>query len=144
MNRVASNRTFAFAVYGFVLQTVTACAPSSPPRPALVSPETLPATKPAEASGPGGEVFRDGGSPKSIVFVCDGSGSMINKYTMLKLHLEAAIHQLKPIQMFDIVFFQDGKASVFSRYKLGKDSMVMATEDHKRAGLAFLADVTMT
>jgi hypothetical protein len=131
-------------MYGLVLQSMTAYAPRTLPNSAATTREALPATKPSEAIQLDGPVFGDSGNASSVVFVCDASGSMINKFTMLKLHLGAAIRELKPPQMFDVVFFQDGTASFFSTYKFRKDSMVMATDDNRRDALTFLEEVTTT
>ena len=44
---------------------------------------------------------------RRIAFVCDASGSMINKLASLKMELQKAITGLKPIQSFTVVFFND-------------------------------------
>jgi len=96
------------------------------------------------ARGPQGPVFGHGGNAKKIVFVCDASGSMINKFSSLKNELNKAISNLKVPQSFDIVFFQDGKASVFSSYKLKQETLQLANTDNKRNASAFLEEVTTT
>jgi len=96
------------------------------------------------ARGPQGPVFGNGGNARKIVFVCDASGSMINKFSSLKNELNKAISNLKVPQAFDIVFFQDGKASVFSTYKLKQETLQLANGDNKRNASAFLEEVTTT
>jgi hypothetical protein len=96
------------------------------------------------AMGPKGPVFGHGGNARRIVFVCDASGSMINKFSSLKRELEKAVNNLRIPQSFDIVFFQDGKATVLSKDRLKMESLVLATPDFKRGASAFLEDVTTT
>jgi hypothetical protein len=61
--------------------------------------------------GPQGPVFGNGGSARTIVFVCDCTGSMINKIAQLKVELSRAVQNLKPIQSFDIVFLSRRKSA---------------------------------
>jgi hypothetical protein len=83
----------------------------------------------AEASGSGTarrtEVLppvdpRDPTAPaKSIVYVCDGSGSMMGlPFDLLKQELRKAVSVLVPHQSFNIVFFQKGKASALAERML--------------------------
>ncbi len=87
--------------------------------------------------GPKGPVFGNGGNAHQIVFLCDGTGSMLNKMATLKDELTKAVGGLKPIQSFDIVFFQDIKAPV----KFA-DSLAPATPEAKRKAAAFLDGLT--
>ena len=48
--------------------------------------------------GPKGPVFGNGGNARLITFVCDASGSMINKMASLKDQLNKAVVGLRPIQ----------------------------------------------
>lgn len=83
--------------------------------------------------GPRGRVFGSGGNARTIAFVCDSSGSMIDKFASLKRELGKAIEGLKPIQSFSIVFFRDGKAPQFENGRL-----VPATADNKRNAYKWL------
>ncbi len=96
------------------------------------------------ASGPRGPVFGNGGNAKNIVFVCDASGSMTNKFASLKEQLNKAITKLKVPQSFDVVFFQDGKATVFSKDRLKQETMQIANADTRRNASAFLEEVTVS
>jgi hypothetical protein len=95
-------------------------------------------------AGPRNPVFRSvGGNAKHIVFVCDASGSMTNKFATLKEQLNRAISKLRPPQTFDIIFFQNGKAICLSRDGVRQDSMILATQDMKRRASAFLEEMTI-
>jgi hypothetical protein len=77
-----------------------------------------------------------GGNVRSIIFVCDASGSMMNKMATLKAELKSAVDRLKPMQWFDVVFFADAKPQALSQL------MVPASPDHKQKLFAFLNGVT--
>jgi hypothetical protein len=96
------------------------------------------------ASGPRGPVFGNGGNAKNIVFVCDASGSMTNKFASLKEQLNKAIAKLKVPQTFDVVFFQDNKATVFSKDRLKQETLQIASADNRRNASAFLEEVTVS
>lgn len=51
------------------------------------------------------------GNAESIVYVVDGSGSMVGSFPILKKELERSIRQLAPMQRFQVVFFQSDPAS---------------------------------
>jgi hypothetical protein len=89
------------------------------------------------AIGPHGPVFGNGGNARNIVFVCDASGSMLNKMATLKNELEKAVGGLKPIQTFNIIFFQDEKCVA-----LDKAELISATSANQRNAYKFLDDVT--
>lgn len=86
--------------------------------------------------GPKGPVFGNGGNAREIVFLCDGTGSMLNKFATLKDELNKAIVQLRPIQSFDVIFFQDVKVESFQK------QMVPATPENKRKAGTYLEGVT--
>lgn len=89
--------------------------------------------------GPKGPVFGNGGNARRISFVCDASGSMINKMPSLKDQLNKAIVGLRPIQSFNVIFFQDNKCDM-----IVKDGLVNATPENKRKAAGFLDGVTTT
>jgi hypothetical protein len=66
--------------------------------------------------------------PDSVVFVCDATGSMINKMDMEKKELDRAIQNLRLDQSFDVVFFQDEKL-----VKLDADMLDMDPENQQKA-----------
>jgi hypothetical protein len=89
------------------------------------------------AIGPHGPVFGSGGNARKIIFVCDSTGSMLNKMASLKNELQKAIQGLKPVQSFDVIFFHDEKCLA-----LNMTEMVSATPDSKRLAFRFLDDIT--
>jgi hypothetical protein len=89
--------------------------------------------------GPRGKVFGAGGNARTIAFVCDSSGSMINTFGTLRSELQKAVDGLKPIQSFSILFFSNDKYQAFEN-----GALVPATPDNKRKAFKWLADVTTT
>jgi hypothetical protein len=85
--------------------------------------------------GPPGEGGNGGGNARTIIFVCDGTGSMMNKLPQLKLELARAVQELKPIQSFNIVFYQDNNV-----LKLD-GNMIPANPANKRKAQAWLEDL---
>ncbi len=85
--------------------------------------------------GPQGPVFGHGGNARTILFVCDCTGSMINKIAQLKIELSRAVQNLKPIQSFNIVFYQDEKVLKLS------GALIAATSENKRKAEAWLGDI---
>jgi hypothetical protein len=86
--------------------------------------------------GPKGPVFGNGGNAHEIVFLCDATGSMLNKMATLKDELNKAVVGLRPIQSFDIIFYQDVKVEQFQK------NLVPATPEIKRKAGAYLEGVT--
>jgi uncharacterized membrane protein YgcG len=82
-------------------------------------------------------VFADPGDATRIVYVCDASGSMLNKMANLKDQLQMAVAALGPNQSFNIVFFQDEKCVA-----LTSEELIAAGPDAKRSAYKFLDDVT--
>jgi len=92
------------------------------------------------AIGPRGPVFGDGGNARRIVFVCDATGSMLNKMPVLKAELQNAVTALKPSQSFNIIFYYDGpKVQAADMAQL-----LPATSESKRNAFKFLENVTAT
>ncbi len=73
---------------------------------------------------------------RKVVFVCDASGSMLNKMATLKAELGKTVMALKPIQSFNLIFFTGDKP-----LSLG-DHLVQATPEGKARAVRFLEDVT--
>jgi hypothetical protein len=85
--------------------------------------------------GPKGPVFGHGGNAKRIAFVCDASGSMLNKFSTLRRELSNTVQGLRAIQSFSIVFFQEQSFKA-----LDANSLVMATPENKLKATNFLED----
>lgn len=59
-------------------------------------------------AGPKSRIFGHGGNVYKIVYVCDGSGSMIGiKDRVLREELLRDVSNLAPIQAFNVIFFED-------------------------------------
>lgn len=85
--------------------------------------------------GPHGPVFGHGGNAKKIAFVCDASGSMLNKFSTLRRELSNTVQGLRPIQSFNIIFFQEQSKSALS-----DSGLVMATPENKLKATNYLED----
>jgi hypothetical protein len=85
--------------------------------------------------GPKGPVFGHGGNAKKIAFVCDASGSMLNKFSTLRRELSNTVQGLRAIQSFSIVFFQEQTFKA-----LDENTLIMATPENKLKATSFLED----
>lgn len=110
-------------------------------RPAMEESSTAlgPATAPAAEEtlgGVHGHTFAGFENAKRVVFVCDGTGTMVKKYPFLRAELTEAINRLKPDQSFNIVFFHDGPkaAAVDAR------ALLPADDANKRKAIQFLEE----
>ena len=86
--------------------------------------------------GDAGFMEQPGGSARSVVFVCDASGSMINTFASLKSELAKTVSRLKGVQGFNIIFFQAEKSAALD------DKLLFATLDNKRKALKWLDTIT--
>jgi uncharacterized protein with von Willebrand factor type A (vWA) domain len=77
-----------------------------------------------------------GGNTRSIAFVCDASGSMMNKMVPLKNELRRTIDQLRAIQAFSVIFFADEKPQALAQ------QLLMASAENKRKAYDFLGNVS--
>ena len=78
------------------------------------------------------------GNARTVVFVCDASGSMINTFGSLKAELVKAISRLKSVQGFNIVFFQDEKCTALDQ------NLLFATPENKNKAFKWLEEQTTT
>ncbi|HEY2587311.1 MAG TPA: VWA domain-containing protein, partial [Tepidisphaeraceae bacterium] len=85
--------------------------------------------------GPKGPVFGHGGNAKRIAFVCDASGSMLNKFSTLRRELSNTVQGLRVIQSFNIIFFQEQSCTA-----LDNNQLVMATPENKVKATNYLED----
>jgi hypothetical protein len=51
---------------------------------------------------------------RKIVFVCDASGSMMNRFDDLRIQINNAVRNLRPTQFFNVMFFKDKKPEIYS------------------------------
>jgi gas vesicle protein len=93
--------------------------------------------EPRSKPGPQKRVlFPDVDKSKSIIFICDGSGSMTTKWPTLKSQLQQAIGELKREQSFNVIFFQGGKA-----LSLSPDKLLAATDANMTQAIDFIETV---
>jgi hypothetical protein len=79
-----------------------------------------------------------GGNVRTIAYVCDASGSMMGlPFDLLKIELKKAVDMLAPIQAFNIIFFQEGKAGVLSQ------QLIMANPNNKQKAYQYLQELTV-
>jgi hypothetical protein len=71
--------------------------------PAPVGIAGSPALPRAQFMGISGDAIR-------VAFVCDASGSMMDRLPILQAELKQSIDQLQPIQWFNVIYFQNGHA----------------------------------
>ena len=83
-----------------------------------------------------GPVFGHSGNAKKIAFVCDASGSMVSKFSSLRRELSGSIRQLKPVQSFSLIFFQEQNCVYMD------SNLSMATPEAKLRADKFLETVT--
>jgi hypothetical protein len=88
--------------------------------------------------GPKSPFMGISGNAKYVAYVCDASGSMLNKFPALKQELRKAIDILRPIQAFTIVFFSDPDR----KPQALATNLLMATPDRKREAYKFLESVS--
>jgi hypothetical protein len=79
------------------------------------------------AAGPKSPFMGISGNAKRVVYICDGSGSMMDVFWRVRSELRKAVEVLKPLQAFNVIFFSDVDVVA-----LNKTSLVMATPDNKR------------
>jgi hypothetical protein len=104
---------------------------SMPPSRGDIPKDLVPVMMPAVDLG---DVTKD---VHSVVYVCDASGSMMNKMVPLKKQLKISIDQLQPSQFFSIIFFADQKPQALAQ------QLVMASPDNKRKAYDFLYTVNI-
>lgn len=78
--------------------------------------------------------------PTKIVFVCDGSGSMLTKMDLQKQLIEGYVQQLQPSQSFDVLFFQDSPANSSSCLAMAPN-LLTATDSNKGKLELFLQNI---
>lgn len=88
--------------------------------------------------GPKSPFMGISGNAKFVTYVCDASGSMLDKFPALKQELRKAIDVLRPIQAFSIIFFSDPDRKPVALAQ----NLVMATPDKKREAVKFLDSVS--
>src|SRR5438045_2216486 len=83
--------------------------------------------------GPKSNFIGLGGNAKRIAYVCDASGSMLNMFDSLRVELRKSIENLRPIQSFNVVFFQDQGFKAADA-----NTLIMGNPENKRKAYDFL------
>jgi hypothetical protein len=82
--------------------------------------------------GPKSPFMGVSGNAMKVVYLCDSSGSMMNKFDTLRNELRKACDSLKPVQAFDIIFFSEDKFIALDR------ELLLAVPETKRKAYDFL------
>jgi hypothetical protein len=82
--------------------------------------------------GPKSPFMGVSGNAMKVVYLCDSSGSMMNKFDTLRQELRKAADSLKPIQSFDIIFFSEDNFIALDK------QLMLATPEVKRKAYDFL------
>jgi len=77
------------------------------------------------------------GNVHRIAYVCDASGSMLNRFEQLKNEIYSEIDRLKAVQSFNVIFFGQDSATTINR-----SALLMANPDNKRKARGFLDDAS--
>lgn len=86
--------------------------------------------------GPRSKLFGHGGNVRSIIYVCDASGSMVGQGdTVLKEELKKDINNLSPLQQFNVLIFHSTDTGSFQALS---GQMLMATPKNKTAAFNFV------
>ncbi|HEX8914653.1 MAG TPA: hypothetical protein VF796_20045, partial [Humisphaera sp.] len=94
------------------------------------------------APGPKGPVFGHGGNARKIVFICDATGTMINKMSVLRRELKAAVKDLRNgVQSYKIVWYTDN-GKVLTEKGPGKEGLIVCSVNNKDATFTWLDDIT--
>jgi hypothetical protein len=87
--------------------------------------------------GPKSKIFGHGSNVRSIVYVCDASGSMVGQGDdALKTELKRDIANLSPIQQFNILVFHETRTG--SLYQELSDKLLMGTPSSKALAFDFI------
>jgi hypothetical protein len=87
--------------------------------------------------GPKSKIFGHGSNVRSIVYVCDASGSMVGQGDdALKTELKRDIANLSPIQQFNILIFHETRTG--SLYQSLSDKLLMGTPSSKVSAFDFV------
>jgi len=90
-----------------------------------------------QGMGPQSKLFGHGGNVRSLIYVCDASGSMVGRGDdALKTELKRDIANLSPLQQFNVLIFHQMRDG--SQYQRLADHLLMATPSAKAAAFDFV------
>jgi hypothetical protein len=89
--------------------------------------------------GPKSRIFGEGSNVRSVIYVCDGSGSLIGgKDQTLRVELKNAVAHLAPVQAFNVLIFQENKDNGSQFQSPAGDGLIMASPNNQTKVFAFL------
>ena len=92
-----------------------------------------------QGMGPRSPFMGMGGNATRVVYLCDGTGTMVGlRYTLVRNELKKAVDVLKPIQSFSIIFFQDRGFET-----VDANTLLPATPPNKRRAYDFLDQLSI-
>jgi len=90
-----------------------------------------------QGMGPQSKLFGHGGNVRSLIYVCDASGSMVGRGDdALKIELKRDIANLSPLQQFNVLIFHQMRDG--SQYQALADHLLMATPNAKASAFDFV------
>jgi hypothetical protein len=89
------------------------------------------------SASPNFTIFQSKSNAKTVAFVCDASGSMTQNFGSLKREIVRYIDVLRPVQAFNVIFFQESAAACVDQH-----SLLMAKPENKRRAYTFLDGVS--
>jgi hypothetical protein len=84
--------------------------------------------------GPAAPFVGMSGNARKVIYLCDATGTMLNKFHLLKFELRRAIDVLKPIQAFNVIFFVDGSNTSAA----DPQRLLVANPDNRRKAFEFI------
>ena len=88
--------------------------------------------------GPKSKIFGHGSNVHSIIYVTDGSGSLVGgKDEVLRMELKKAVSALSPVQQFNVLVFQENADNGKMFWHVGTNLM-MATPNNKAKSFDFV------
>jgi hypothetical protein len=93
--------------------------------------------------GPKSKIFGHSSGVTRIAYVCDSSGSMLQKMDVLQSELQKSIQTLQPIQAFNVIFFHEvGATSPNMYFELFPQGLQVANPDNKKKVTDFIQSIT--
>jgi hypothetical protein len=90
-----------------------------------------------QGAGPRSKIFGHGSNVRSIIYVCDGSGSLVGgKDDVLRMELKRDIANLSPIQSFNVIIFQENHDG--TEYQALSDHLMMASPSNQSRVFSYL------
>ncbi len=77
------------------------------------------------------------GNARRIAYVCDATGSMVSWFDDLRMELRKSIENLRVVQSFNVIFFQEQGFGCVER-----SSLMPANSDNKRKSYKFIEEFT--